>query len=123
MADIKRIWATHDLKPDGMIIDDLINTPVKGNKVKATKPAVKTYNTIGVRFLRGDNLHKIYTYKVPKKTKLHLGEEIVVPSQPTGGVETNTTAVVVEQHSTPKDLELYITCKFIVGRILRVAQS
>lgn len=81
-------------------------TTVKGKKVKtprapkAVKPPKVTHNIIGVRFMRGHNLGKVYSYTVPKKTKLHLGEEIVVPSF-VDGFETNNVAVVVTLNPTP----------------------
>lgn len=93
----------------------------KDNTVKTKQPKElkkKTYNTVGVRFLRGTNLHKAYTYRVPKKVKLHIGEEIVVPSL-AEGYEANSIAVVVELHSSPQDTQGF-DYKFITGRILAV---
>lgn len=109
------------LRAESVIIDDPINqeTTVKGKKVRVPKAPKKDYNTVGVRFLRGHNLHKVYTYKVAKKVKLGLGEEIVVP---TGfeGLETNSIAVVVEVHPTPRDDCGGIYYKFVTGKISRV---
>lgn len=105
------------LKADMVIIDDPVN--IKGKKVKIAKP--KTYNTVGVRFLRGHNLAKVYTYKVPKKTKLGLGEEVIVPSA-FDGLTTNGIAVVVELHREPQDTTFGIDYKFVTGRIARIAQ-
>lgn len=107
------------LKADMIILDDPINT--KGKKVKTAKPKPKTYNTVGVRFLRGHNLAKVYTYKVPKKTKLQLGEEIVVPST-FDGLTTNGIGVVVELHKEPQDTTYGIDYKFVTGRIAKIAQ-
>jgi hypothetical protein len=112
------------LRVESIIIDDPINqeTTVKGKKVnvpKAPKPPKKDYNTVGVRFLRGHNLHKVYTYKVAKKVKLALGEEIVVPTE-FEGLETNSIAVVVELHKAPKDDYGGIYYKFVTGKISRV---
>lgn len=112
------------LTAHGMIIDDIVNeTQSRNPKVKAAlkKLAKKTYNTIGVRFLRGHNLAKVYTYKVPKKTKLQLGEEIVVPST-FDGLTTNGIGVVVELHKEPQDTTYGIDYKFVAGRIAKVAQ-
>lgn len=104
--------------PDGITIDEL--TPLKETaKVKPTKQPKKTYNTCGVRFLRGHNLQKVYTYRVPKKVKLHLGEEIVVPTM-LDGYESNAIAVVIELHSAPQDNDPCVTYKSVFGRIARV---
>jgi hypothetical protein len=87
--------------------------------VKTKKQPKKTYNTCAVRFVRGHNVAKVYTYKVPKKVKLHLGEEVVVPSL-YDGFESNSIAVVVELHKEPQDNQGY-DYKFITGRITKVA--
>lgn len=108
-------------KADMIIIDDPINTVTKGKKVKTAKPKPKTYNTVGVRFLRGHNLAKVYTYKVPKKTKLGLGEEVIVPST-FDGLTTNGIGVVVELHKEQQDTTYGIDYKFVTGRIARIAQ-
>jgi hypothetical protein len=72
----------------------------------------KNYTTVGVRFLRGESLHKIYTYLVPRNHHLHLGQEVVVPS-PVG----NTIAVVVEIHTEPQDNNPDLDYKTVVGTI------
>lgn len=77
----------------GMILDNL-EAP-NGKKIK---PPKKDYNTVGVRFLRGSTLHKVYTYRVRKGAKVHLGQELVAPT-PTG----DSVVVVVEIHKTPQD--------------------
>lgn len=105
------------LKADMIIIDDPINDTARKTKVKKPKP--KTYNTVGVRFLRGHNLAKVYTYKVPKKTKLQLGEEVVVPST-FDGLTTNGIGVVVELHKEPQDTGPH-NYVFVTGRIARIA--
>lgn len=105
------------LRADSVILDDPHNLPAtKGKKMKTLKPPKKDYNTCAVRFVRGTNIAKVYTYKVPKKTKLHLGEEIVVPSL-FDGFTSNSVAVVVENHTTPQDTGPY-EYKFITGRIV-----
>jgi len=48
---------------------------------------------------------------VPKRAKLHLGQELVVPT-PYG----NSTAVVVELHKTPQDTGPY-QYKYVVGTV------
>jgi hypothetical protein len=55
-----------------IIIDDPLNTKVK--------PVKKDYNTIGVRFIYGHNLEKVYTYRIRKGAKVHLGQELVAPT-------------------------------------------
>lgn len=93
-------------------------TTVK-TKTKAVKPskAVKvkkpTHNIVGVRFVHGHNVHKVYSYTVPKKVKLHLGEEIVVPTNP-GDFEHHAVAVVVALNHTP---EYFGELKQVYGRV------
>jgi hypothetical protein len=94
-------------------------TTVKGKKVKtpkAVKPPKVTHNIIGVRFVRGHNVEKVYSYTVPKKTKLHLGEEVVVPSH-FDGFEANSIAVVVALNHKP---EYVGELKQVYGRITTV---
>lgn len=62
------------------------------------KPVKKRYNTIGVRFIYGHTLEKVYTYRVAKGVKLHLGQEIIAPS-----AHGKRIVVVVEIHKTPQD--------------------
>ena len=92
---------------DRVIIDDPVNDqPKKGS-----------YNTVGVRFLRGSNLAKLYTYRVKKGSKLHLGQEVVVPTDPDRqGYDTNTIAVVVRIDAKPTDNGPY-NYKFIAGTV------
>lgn len=86
------------LTGNGFIIDEFSSL----KETKVTKPIKKPYNTLAVRFLRGPNLSKVYTYKVQKGAKVHLGQEVVVPSN-YDGFTTNSVAVVVELHKTPQD--------------------
>lgn len=82
---------------------------------KNVKPVKKDYNTIGVRFLQGPNLTKIYTYRIRKGAKVHLGQELVVPSK-IDGVIQNSVGVVVEIHKTPQDTGPY-EYKFVTGKV------
>lgn len=92
----------------GIIIDDPVND---------AKPKKKDYNTVGVRFLRGSNLAKLYTYKVKKGAKLHLGQEVVVPTDPDKqNYDTNTIAVVVRIDAKPTDNGPY-NYKFVQGTV------
>lgn len=86
-------------KSDYLVYDDPIAKLI-GPKAK------KTYNTVAVRYLRGPNPQKAYTYRVRKGAKLHLGQEVVVPTNVDGYV-ANTIAVVVELHKTPQDTGPY----------------
>lgn len=106
---------------DGVIIDDPLNmnkqeTPaMKTAKMKAPK---KDYNTIGVRFIYGTNLDKVYTYRIRKGAKVHLGQELIVPSNVAGmnsGVK-QSVACVVEIHKTPQDTLPY-DYKFVTGKV------
>lgn len=92
---------------ESIIIDDPLND-------EARKSVKKTYNTVGVRFLEGPNLNKVYTYRVKKGARLHLGQEIVVPTQK--AALTNNIAVVVELHRTPQDNGPY-DYKFVAGTV------
>jgi hypothetical protein len=88
-------------------------TTVKTKTVKLPKQK-QTHNVIGVRFVRGHNVEKVYSYTVPKKVKLHLGEEVIVPSN-FDGYETNSVAVVVAlDHKTDYPTSLL---KQVYGRI------
>lgn len=99
------------LGPDGheYIVNKLAPKP------KAAKPPKKDYNTLGVRFLEGGNLERVYTYRVKKGAKLHLGQEIVVPAQ-RGQRVSNFVAVVVELHKTPQDTGPH-SYKFVAGTV------
>lgn len=82
---------------------------------KAGKPVKKDYNTVAVKFINGNNLAKAYTYRVPKRAKLRLGQEVVVPTF-RDGATTTTIAVVVEVHKTPQDTGSY-DYKFVAGTV------
>lgn len=87
-------------KISGMILDDPHAEYNHGVKfMPKVKPIKKDYNTIGVRFIYGHSLGKIYTYKIRKGAKVHLGQEVVVPSTQV----VASVAVVVEIHKTPQD--------------------
>lgn len=89
-------------------------SPISIEDFDSVKPVKKDYNTVGVRFLQGPNLEKVYTYKVKKGAKLRLGQEIVVPTQ--RDVLANTIAVVVELHKSPQDTGGY-SYKFVAGTV------
>lgn len=102
------------VNPDFVIIDDPLN---QGAKKVATKPVKKAYNTVGVRFLDGSNLAKVYTYRVAKKARLHLGQEVIVPTDKNGtGFISPSIGVVVELHAKPQDDGPY-DYKFVRGTI------
>ena len=82
---------------------------------KESKPVKKDYNTVAVKFINGGNLNKAYTYRVPKRAKLRLGQEVVVPTE-RDGCTTTTVAVVVELHKTPQDTGPH-NYKFVAGTV------
>jgi hypothetical protein len=98
----------HGLRADYTIIDDPVNDGARKGPKKVVK---KDYNTIGVRFLRGDTLHKVYTYRVRKGAKVHLGQELVARTD-----RGDTVVVVVEIHKTPQDTGPY-NYKFIEQKV------
>lgn len=93
-------------RPEAVIVDDLEDQPKNGS-----------YNTVAVRYLRGPNIEKgyTYTYRVRKGAKLHLGQEVVVPVT-RDGYTANTVAVVVELHRKPQDNGPY-DYKFVAGTV------
>lgn len=96
-------------RPSLMVVDDPHDT--EGGRKGPKKLAKKDYNTIGVRFLRGDTLHKVYTYKVRKGAKTFLGQELVARTD-----RGDTVVVVVEIHKTPQDTGPY-NYKFIDQKV------
>lgn len=74
----------------------------------------KNYNTVGMRFLNGPRLANVYTYRIRKGARVHLGQELVVPT-PNG----TSIAVVVELHKVPPDNGPY-DYKFVTGKIARL---
>lgn len=84
-------------------------------KPKAPKPAKKDYTTVGIRYLEGSNLERVYTYRVKKGAKLHLGQEVVVPAKRNERVN-NFIAVVVEIHKVPQDTGLF-EYRYVLGTV------
>lgn len=73
------------------------------SKLNIPKPKkLPPYRTVGVRFIHGHNLAKVYTYRVRKAAKVHLGQEVIVESNPPTGW-TKSLAVIVRIDSTPQD--------------------
>lgn len=99
------------LRHDG----DLFRTYFGIDPAKPSKPVKKDYNTVGVRFIYGHNLAKVYTYRVRKGAKLHLGQEVVVPSEPQGEL-IKGVAVVVRIDKTPQDNGPYVY-KYITEKV------
>lgn len=54
---------------------------------------------VGVRFLSGNNLAKVYTYKTKRTAKLHLGQEVVVHN--TEGASAVVAVVSLDQPMPP----------------------
>jgi len=96
--------------PHLIAVDDPHGEEPAGRK-DPHKVVKKDYNTIGVRFLRGDTLHKVYTYRVRKGAKVHLGQELVARTD-----RGDTVVVVVEIHKTPQDTGPY-NYKFIDQKV------
>jgi 3'DNA-binding domain (3'BD) len=98
---------------------DYVENPIlhrtAGGAPQPPKPVKKDYNTVSVKFISGHNVAKSYTYRVPKKAKLRLGQEVVVPTKNDGCI-TNTIAVVVELHKTPQDTGAH-DYKFVLGTV------
>lgn len=104
MSEKSDYWvAGTPYRAGALIIDDVEQELPKG------------YRTVGVRFLRGPNLQKAYTYRVPKGAKVHLGQEVVVPTEQDGYV-ANTVGVIVELHANRQDNGPY-NYKFITGTV------
>lgn len=76
------------------------------------KAPAKDYYTVGVRFLYTTNRAMIYTYKIPNRVKLHLGQELIADT-PHG----SSIVVVVRIDKTPQDTEVGITYKFITRKV------
>lgn len=70
---------------------------MKAKKVKKVRVA-RDFQWCGVRFIHGDNLEKVYTYKVRRGVRLHLGQELVVRNH--RGV---SIVVVVAINESPGD--------------------
>lgn len=92
------------MRPTMMLIDDPINEQELDMSKKAVatrkKAAAKEakMQLVGVRFLTGHNLAKVYTYKAPRAAKLHLGQEVVVHN------DSGTTVAVVVSLDPPMPL-------------------
>lgn len=92
------------MRPTMMILDD----PVNEQELDMSKKAIATrkraakaeakMQLVGVRFLQGHNLDKIYIYKVKRTAKLTLGCEVVVRNQ------NGTAVAVVVQLDQPMPL-------------------
>jgi hypothetical protein len=95
-------------RPECIVMDDPISDAARKGPKKVVK---KDYSTIGVRFLRGDNLHKVYTYRIRKGAKVHLGMELVARTD-----SGDTVVVVTEIHKTPQDNGAYYY-KFIDQKV------
>lgn len=80
---------------------------VRGNgrkkKAKVKKEPALKFATIGVRFLSGVDVAKIYTYKVSKAAKVLLGQELVADTPRGPGV-----CAVVRIDSKPSAPKAYV---------------
>ena len=88
-------------KADTMILDDPqqeLSEMAKKKAVAARKKAEAKFRVIGVRFLTGTNLAKVYAYKVRKAAKIHLGQELVVTN------DSGISVVIVVALDQPLDV-------------------
>ncbi len=91
---------------------------MRKSKLRAAVLKIKQHNTIGVRFLDGNQLAKVFTYRIPSRARVHLGQEIVVPTdKQANGYITFSVAVVVEIHSKPRDNDTSLEYRFARGTI------
>jgi hypothetical protein len=74
------------------IVDDSLAKELDMSKkaVAARKKAAAKFENIGVRFLNGNNIAKVYNYKIRHAAKVHLGQELIV----TNGDGTSVAVVV-----------------------------
>jgi hypothetical protein len=74
---------------------------LKGDsKVTTKKAKPEKFNTIGVRFIGGQNPEKIYTYKVRIGAKVYLGQELIADT-----ARGPAAVVVVRTDKTPNQFE------------------
>lgn len=94
-------------KSTGKLTENMVQAraPINTEEIDMSKKAVATrkkaakaeekMQLVGVRFLQGHDLNKIYTYKAKRAAKLHLGQEVVIRNQ------NGTTVAVVVQLNPP----------------------
>jgi hypothetical protein len=99
--DEKIYW----MSPSGLQWRDNIGAPT----VKE-KPKKKDYNTIGVRYAQGAG--QVYTFKIRKGAKVHLGQELVDSRDGNYSV-----CFVVALHKTPQDTEAHISYRFLNHKV------
>lgn len=83
-----------------ILVDDPQQEKIDMSKkaVATRKKAAAKLMTVGVRFLKGPNLDQIYTYRVKRTAKLHLGQEVVTRNAFHG---TGIAVVVTLDHPMP----------------------
>lgn len=84
----------------------------KMSKKTKVKRDAKPYYTIGVRFLDGPRIAKVYTYKVHGRYKVTLGQELVADTPHCPAV-----VAVVRIDSTPQDTDPSVDYKFIHKKV------
>lgn len=132
-AHFSNPWCISGRSADGIIIDD----PYEDNMNKVTyhgslvdadhwrgkaeqtakKPVKVNYNTVGVRFLDGHNIAKVYTYGVRKGGKIHLGQELVADTQ-----RGPALVAVVRIDKTPAPVDPSWPCglKFLTRKVVEL---
>jgi hypothetical protein len=79
------------------------------------KKSSLSYYTIGVRFLDGLHVARVYTYRVQRRvvtnSQVHLGQELVADTPYGSAVVVVVRIDAVPQDSNPRVLYKYITRK------------
>jgi len=81
------------------------------------KPAKINYNTVGVRFLDGHNIAKVYTYGVRKSGKIHLGQELVAD---TARGPALVAVVRIDKTPTPVNPEWPRGLQFLTRKVVEL---
>lgn len=76
------------------------------------KNPVKAYYTVGVRFLYGQNVAKMYTYRIAMAKKAHLGQELVADT-----AYGSSIVVVVRIDPKPQDIDPSISYKYLTRKV------
>lgn len=84
-------------------------------RVKKKSPDPK-FSTIGVRFLSGMNLAKVYSYKVHTRVKVYLGQELVADT-PRGAAVVVVVRIDKKPHPAVDDYGTPVIQKFIERKV------
>jgi hypothetical protein len=75
------------------------------------KKVAEKYYTVGVRYARGHDIARVFTYRVAKGKRLKLGDEVVADT--TNGP---CVAFVVQIDATPQDTLVGINYKYLTRK-------